>query len=162
MSELDLILHDIDQAFGKKAWHGPNLRGALARVTAEEAAWRPGPGRHNVWELAVHCAYWKYAVWRQLSGAAKGSFPVAGSNFFARPEGATDELAWKADRRLLDTMHRRLREAAAKLTPRKLAVTPAGSKYPARVLLVGIASHDLYHAGQIQLLKRLRQGGEPA
>ena len=162
MSELDLLLHNLDQAFGKKAWHGPNLRGALARLGADDAAWRPAAGRHNAWELAVHCAYWKYAVWRQLTGQPKGSFPLEGSNFFARPDGPADEAAWKADRKLLDTIHRRLREAAAALTPRRLGVKPEGSKYPARELLVGIASHDLYHAGQIQLLKRLRAGARSA
>jgi hypothetical protein len=155
MSELDLLLHTIDQAFGKKAWHGTNLRGSLRRVPAAEAAWRPGPGRHNVWELAVHCAYWKYAVWRQLTGERKGSFPIPGSNFFPRPEGAPSEEAWRADLKLLDGVHRKLRAAAAALTPRRLAATPEGSKVPARELLLGIASHDLYHAGQIQLLKRL-------
>ena len=64
----------LDEAFERKAWHGPNLRGTLRGVTAEVAAWRPGAGRHNVWELCVHAAYWKYAVRRMLTGEKRGSF----------------------------------------------------------------------------------------
>ena len=157
MSELDLLLHTLDQAYGKKAWHGTNLRGSLARVAAEDAAWRPSPGRHNIWELALHCGYWKYAVRRRLTGEKRGSFPVEGSNFFARPDGPPSEEAWRADRRLLDEMHRRLRETVASLGPRKLSRKLVGSSYTARETVIGIASHDLYHAGQIQLLKRLRR-----
>ena len=51
------VLFDfIDEAFDKKSWHGPNLRGSLRGVTAQQAAWRPGPDRHNIWELALHAA----------------------------------------------------------------------------------------------------------
>jgi len=56
----------IDQAFDHKAWHGTNLKGSLRGMTAAEAAWRPAEGRHNAWEVAIHCAYWKYTVWRRL------------------------------------------------------------------------------------------------
>jgi len=155
MSELDLLLHTVDQAYGMKAWHGTNLRGSLRRVTAARASFRPGRERHNVWELALHCAYWKYTIWRLLTGERKGSFPLAGSNFFRRPGGKPTEAAWRADLALLDATHAKLRAAAGALPPEALAERPAGSKYPVRELLVGIASHDLYHAGQIQLLKRL-------
>ena len=140
--EISLILNLIDQAFDHKAWHGTNLKGSLRGMTAAEAAWRPGAGRHNAWEVAVHCAYWKYAVWRRLTGVKRGSFPMKGSNWFARPAAGAD---WKADLALLAEMHSRLREAIAAL-----------KSVPDAALLTGIAAHDLYHAGQIQLLKRLR------
>ena len=116
-------------------------------MTAAEAAWRPDEGRHNIWEIAVHCAYWKYAVWRRLTGAKRGSFAMKGSNWFARPASGVDlTAAWKADFRLLVDMHRQLREVI-----RGLSVTDKNA-----AILTGIAAHDLYHAGQIQLLKRLR------
>ena len=139
---VSLILNLIDQAYDHKAWHGTNLKGSLRGMTAAEAAWRPGAGRHNAWEVAVHCAYWKYAVWRRLTGVKRGSFPMKGSNWFARPAAGAD---WKADLALLAEMHRQLREAIAAL-----------KTVPDLALLTGIAAHDLYHAGQIQLLKRLR------
>ena len=63
-----LLLAAIDEAYERKAWHGTNLRGALRGVTARQAAWRPAAGRHNLWEIALHAAYWKYAVRRRLTG----------------------------------------------------------------------------------------------
>ena len=151
---IDTLLRQLDQAYDRRSWHGTNLRGSLRNVSAELAAWRPSPGRHNIWELAVHAAYWKYAVWRRLSGAARGSFPRAGSNWFTRPEAATDE-AWRADLALLGDMHRRLRGAVAALPPRDLPRIPRGAATTHADLIAGIIAHDLYHAGQIQLLKRL-------
>ena len=145
----------IDEAFAKKAWHGPNLRGTIRGLTAEEAAWRPRPGRHSVWELVVHAAYWKYAVRRRLSGEKRGSFALPGSNWFPRPDAA-ETKAWQSDVRLLVDEHRKLRAVVAGLRDRDLDRAAAGRRTTVRVLVRGIAAHDLYHAGQIQLLKRLR------
>jgi hypothetical protein len=131
----------LDEAFVKQAWHGPNLRGSLRGVTAEQAAWRPAARRHNIWEIAVHCAYWKYAVRRRLSGERRGSFPLQGSNWFVR-EGDGD---WAADVRLLIEQHALLREA----------VGPAELTAKNERLIRGAAMHDVYHAGQITYLKRL-------
>ena len=149
-------LDAIDLAYDRQSWHGTNLRGSLRGVTARQAAWRPAPGRHNIWELAVHAAYWKYAVLRRLTGAKRGSFALEGSNWFARPVQPTD-AAWKADLALLERTHRELRAAVAALPAAKLRAHVQGKRTAAWVL-AGIAAHDLYHAGQIQLVKRLRQG----
>lgn len=149
-----LILALLDQAYDRPSWHGTNLRGSLRRVMPKQAAWRPGPGRHNIWEIVVHAAYWKYAAWRRLTGATRGSFPLKGSNWFKRPLECT-EAAWRADLALLDEMHRVLRESARCLPRAQLDRAPKGSKVSNFALLTGVAAHDLYHAGQIQLLKRL-------
>jgi hypothetical protein len=153
--EIEIVLAMIDQAFDRRSWHGTNLRGSIKEMTAREAAWRPAPGRRNAWELALHAAYWKYAVRRRLTGEARGSFPLKGSNFFERPVGAPTEEAWRADVRLLVETHRTLREAIARLSPAELRATPPGSKVSTLALVTGIAAHDLYHAGQIQLIKKL-------
>ena len=150
------LLVQLDQAFDRKSWHGTNLRGSLRRVTPEQAAWRPARGRHNIWELAVHAAYWKYAVTRRFTDGARGSFPLKGSNWFRRPStNACDEKAWKADLQLLDDMHDALRAAVIPLPANDLPKIPPGKKVSNFALLSGAAAHDLYHAGQIQLLKRL-------
>lgn len=149
-----LLLRILDEAYEKKAWHGPNLRGTLRGVGAQQAAWRPAPDRHNVWELALHAAYWKYAGWRRLTGEKRGAFPVKGSNWFLRPEAAT-EKAWRADLALLDEQHRRFRSAVEKIPARRLSSVSRGSRHRIDTLVYGIAAHDAYHAGQIQLLKRL-------
>lgn len=151
-----LLLDLLDEAFDRKAWHGTNLRGSLRGVDAARAAWRPRPGRHSIRELAVHAGYWKYAVRRQLSGERRGSFPEAGSNWFPRPD-RPDAAGWRRDVALLLEQHRRLREAVAGLRARDLVRRPAGSRHSVAGLVRGVASHDLYHAGQIQLLKRLSQ-----
>ena len=148
------ILFLLDTAYDQVSWHGPNLRGSLRGMTPALAAWRPDAGRHNVWELIVHAAYWKYVAWRRLTGAKKGSFPLAGSNFIARPVAQT-KGALRDDLDLLDEMHRVLREAAAAVQPNELDRGSAQRGVTKRALLTGVAAHDLYHAGQIQLLKRL-------
>lgn len=102
----------------------------------------------------MHAAYWKYAVWRRLAGGHRGSFPYEGSDWFRRPASNT-ESAWKADVAVLDRMHEQLCEAVGRLTTRDLAVIPAGRKTSNLFLVTGAAAHDVYHAGQIQLLKKL-------
>jgi len=146
-----LVLALFDEAYEKKTWHGPNLKQSIKGVSAKQAAWRPGPGRHNIWEVMLHAAYWKYALRRRIEGAKRGSFVLKGSNFFARPEkGKLNEAAWNADKKLLEREHRALRVAIAKLLR-----TSRGSKFVAQ--LYGIAFHDIYHAGQIRLLRRLME-----
>jgi hypothetical protein len=144
-----LLLQMLDEGYERKTWHGPNLRGSLHGVSAKDAAWRPGRGRHNIWEEAVHAAYWKYAVRRRIESGKPGGFALRGSNFFARPEGKPGEAAWRRDRKLLEQEHRKLRAAVAKLGRREM--NPANVRQ-----ILGVAFHDIYHAGQIRLLRRLR------
>lgn len=158
-TEIDLLLNIIDQGFDRKSWHGTNLRGSLRGLTVEEAAWRPAPDRRNIWELILHAAYWKYTVLRRLTDTPRGSFPLKGSNFWVRPTtapGSEGEL--KADIALLVTMHVALRHAVAKLKPAELHAAAPGGTTTRLALVTGVAAHDVYHAGQIQLLKRLQQG----
>ena len=151
MNNEAIILALLDEAFTRKTWHGPNLRQSLKGVSAKQAAWRPGPGRHNIWELTLHAAYWKYAVRRKIEGGKRGSFVLKGSNFFTRPEkGKATEAAWRADQAILENEHRALVESI-----RKLLKSAATSKQLR--MLYGVAFHDVYHAGQIRLLRRLQE-----
>jgi hypothetical protein len=109
-----------------------------------------------VWELAVHAAYWKYAVRRQLTGEKRGSFPFSGSNWFPRPMGDPKDAAFQADLAVLAQQHRLLVRAVSQVRRGDLQKKAPGSKYSRSRLIQGVAAHDLYHAGQIQLLKRLR------
>lgn len=147
----ELVLALLDEAYEKKTWHGPNLKQSLKGVSARQAAWRPGPGRHNIWEVALHAAYWKYAVRRRIEGGKRGSFVLKGSNFFARPEkGRATEAAWSADKKLLEREHRAMCATIAKALR-----TPRSAKFLRQ--LYGVAFHDVYHAGQIRLLRRLQE-----
>jgi hypothetical protein len=157
--EIRLLLAMIDQAYDRRSWHGTNLRGSLRGVSRRQAAWRPAPARHNIWELAVHAAYWKYVVWRRLTRSSRGGFPLDGSNWFRRPAaGEANESAWRRDLALLGEAHETLRRAVAELRPAGLTRARRGSQDSNFSLVAGAAAHDLYHAGQIQLLKRLGRG----
>jgi uncharacterized damage-inducible protein DinB len=153
-SEVKLLLNMIDQAYDRRAWHGTNLKGSIRGLDAERAAWRPDPQRHSIWEVVVHAAYWKYAVRRRILGEKRGSFPLKGSNWFRRPVENT-EAAWHQDVALLEETHARLREAIAHVPAQQFSKLQGKTKYTYAQLIYGIASHDLYHAGQIQLLKKL-------
>lgn len=156
MGNIELVLHILDEAFERKSWHGTNLRGAIRGMSADEAAWRAHPERKNIHEIVLHCAYWKYTVRRRLAGEKRGSFPLKGSNWFERPvDGVVDEGVWKADVRLLVEIHTSLREAIAQLASSQLSQKLGGGSTTIRQLITGIAAHDLYHAGQIQTIKRL-------
>jgi uncharacterized damage-inducible protein DinB len=154
-SELVLLVRVLDEAYDKKAWHGPNLKGTIRRLDAEQAAWRPKPERHSIAEIVLHTAYWKYSVRRRLRGDSRGSFPVKGSNWFPLPNPLTAQR-WREYLALVDTEHRILREAVAGFLPNRLHQIPAGSKVSYSALIYGVAHHDVYHAGQIQLLRRLQ------
>ena len=153
-SETTLLLKLLDEAYDRKAWHGPNLRGSVRGLAAAMAAWRPAPGRRSIAEIVTHAAYWKYVARRRLRGDKRGSFALKGSNWFVLPETLTEE-AWRRYVALLETEHRLLRETVAALGAGELHHTPAGSKVSNATLIRAIACHDVYHAGQIQLLKRL-------
>jgi hypothetical protein len=152
------LLAMLDEAYGGPAWHGPSLRSSLRGVTQVEAGWRPAAGRHSIWELAVHAAYWKYGVRRRLLGEGGHRFGEKGSNWFGRPRGANDRSsakAWRRDRALLARMHKQLREVVGTLADSELDRRCRGSRHTPRRMIAGIVMHDVYHAGQIQLLKRL-------
>ena len=79
MSSEKMFLTLLQEGYVKKTWHGPNLKQSLKGVSAKQAAWRPARGKHNIWELAIHSAYWKYAVRRELDGMKRGSFILKGT-----------------------------------------------------------------------------------
>ena len=143
---------------GTKAVCTSAITGAASPLgmTAATASRRPAPGRHNAWEIAVHAAYWKYAAWRRLTGEKRGTFGREGSNWFTSPSPAT-ETAWRNDVALLVSYHRQLREAVARLGDGDLDRRAAGGRETVGRLVRGVTAHDLYHAGQIQLLKRLER-----
>ena len=158
--ERETLLRIFDEAFDRKAWHGPNLRGSIRRVGPEEASWRPKAGRHSIAEIVVHCAYWKYAVQRRILGTKRGSFPLKGSNWFALPADLT-AAQWQDYVALLDDAHQSLRETIATAPWADLcaggsAGAGRGTPRPAGHIY-GIALHDTYHAGQIRMLKVLNE-----
>jgi len=140
----------IGEGYDRRAWHGPNLRVALRDVKLEEALWRPGPGRHSIWELVLHCAYWKHRVTVRVTGV-RTKFGRTGADWPRLPP-EPGESAWRADLALLEAAHERLLDACSSAWPARPASRPGRSPLDQ---LVGIAFHDVYHAGQIRLIRRM-------
>ena len=153
---LEEALRHLHPPPGTKLWHGgASVLGALRGLSPEAAAWRPYPDRHSIWALALHVAYWNYAVRRRITGEGRGGFPRKPSNFPSVPSEATD-AAWREDRLLVKECHDRLVEAVKGFDPSGLdeyAGDESTTSYAD--LITGIVLHDTYHAGQIVMLKRL-------
>jgi len=153
--EIRLLVENLDHAFGGRGWQGTTLTGALRGVTPARAVWRPGTDRHSIWELVLHAAYWKYVVRCRVTGVRPPEgFPRTPSNWPAAPARPTT-AQWRKDVWLLKQMHTELRAAVAALPPRRLRARSPKGTWTYAEMIYGIAAHDLYHTGQIQLIKRL-------
>jgi uncharacterized damage-inducible protein DinB len=153
----DLLEWNLQPQTGRRNWHGgPTPVGALRGVTAEQARWTPTSKRKSIWQLALHIAYWKYAVRRHLETGPVPRFPRKPANWpSVAPEA--DAAAWDRDVALLKAEHQRLVDAVRRVQWPLDRVPPEGRRWTYGELLLGIAAHDAYHTGQIQLLKRLWQ-----
>jgi uncharacterized damage-inducible protein DinB len=150
-NEVERILGQIKGSFEPGAWHGPSIRELLAGVTAALAAERIAPGAHSIWELVLHIAAWENAARRTAEGES-GDVPEE-RNFPALPE--VSEAAWQAAIATLNAEHAALLDAVARLVDRQLDESVAGRSFSLYFLLHGVVQHNLYHAGQIALLKRV-------
>jgi len=152
------VLHLLDPRPGTRLWYGgATPLGCLRGVSAEQAVWRPFPDRHSIWEFTLHLAYWKYAVRRNLEGSPIGGFARSPANWPYVPK-VPDERSWKEDRALLRSEQEKLVAAVRAIHPKRLDhEAPGSGAYRLVDLLYGIVMHDVYHVGQIQLLKRLYQ-----
>jgi len=154
MSELRRIVDQLERAFEGRAWSGPALREVLEGVTAERAAANPIPGAHSIWELVLHVAAWEDVVRRRLGGETVEL--TEEENFPAVPDASAK--AWKAALAKLEAGNRALRETIARYDAARLDAPLDRQRSTAYILMHGAIQHDLYHAGQIALLRK----GRPA
>lgn len=152
--ESGVALRLLQEGYGPGAWHGPDLKAALGDVTEMLAFWRPAPGRHNIAEIALHHAYCVRAVRSQLSGEPAEPFVVDGEDWFDLSDDQT--LSWWTILATVDVEQERLRELVAQIEA-GVAVSPL-AREDWFGLVLGIACHAVYHAGQVQLIKRLQRG----
>lgn len=152
---LDEIIATIQPRRGH-AWHGgPTPLGALRGVDAGMAGWKPGRGRNSIWDLTLHIAYWKHIVRQRIKGGRLPAFPRKPSNFPSPPASPSAE-AWKADIELLRQAHDALLETIASVDRSRLGRQAKGkASQTVGELIAGIAFHDVYHTGQIQVVKKL-------
>ncbi len=153
---IGLLLQVLEEAFTRRGWQGATLSQAVAGLTPREALWRPGAGRHNIWELVLHTAFWKHVVRYRVLGERPPRFPRSPRNYPAIP-ARPDAAAWRADVALMKREHRLMLDAVRNLGPQRLDASVGGSKWRVTEQIFGIAAHDLYHTGQIRLLRALQR-----
>lgn len=142
----------LQEGYGSGAWHGPDLKAALADITPELAFWRPAPGRHNIAEITLHHAYTLRSVWTQVSGRAADPFVLTGEDWFEVND--EERLSWARIRSTLESAQQGLVALITELEAGKTAsAVSAAERFN---LVLGVTCHAIYHAGQVQLIKRLR------
>jgi len=157
-TERERISDQFRRAFEGEAWHGPAVLSLLEGVTAAQAAAHPIAGAHSIWELVLHIEAWEGACMRRLTGDR--------AQLSTEEDWVTDsdhsESAWERTKQRLIETHRELLAAIANLDEARLdrpiiedPTTPYSSTY---VTLHGGVQHDLYHAGQIAILKKALEG----
>jgi len=150
MSEIRRILDQMDRAFSGDAWHGPSLMSLLEGVSAEGASKHAVRGAHSIWELVHHIGAWNTIVRRRLEGntaavTAEQDWP---------PVRDASETAWKRALEVLSESRAALRTVAENLRDDQLEEKLAGSSVSRYAILHGVIQHDLYHAGQIAILRK--------
>ncbi len=148
--ESALIADQLRRAFEGDAWHGPALLELLQDVDAATAAAKPVPAVHSIWELVLHIAAWDGAAFRRIGGE---KIQLTGdANFPLVPKPT--EAAWRKAVAHAKRTHDALVKMVAALPESRLRDRVPGKKYDFYHLLHGVAQHELYHAGQIAILKK--------
>jgi len=142
------LIRVLNEGYGPGAWHGADLKASLDAVTADTAFWRPGPERHNIAEIVLHHAYTVRSVRGKLTGQTPQPFALEGDDWFEAANGGT--LSWPQIRAVLDDQQDALAAAVADRSEND------GETFD---LVLGITCHAIYHAGQVQLIKRLSARG---
>jgi uncharacterized damage-inducible protein DinB len=154
MNEIERITDQIRRAYDGDAWHGPPLRAVLDGVSAETAAARPIRDAHSIREIVRHVTFWYDGVRRRIGGEVVD--PQATEEW---PEAAGEgEEGWRRELADLDRAHEALLGVVGPLGVEDLERTVPGQPYSAYILLHGLVQHNLYHAGQIALLKKAAGG----
>jgi len=153
MSEIERITDQLRRAFEGDAWHGPSVREVLEGVTPEMAARKVLPDAHTIWEIVLHITAWESFVRRHLEGETLKGF----TGVEDWPEvNDRSPAAWRRAVDVLVQGHLALRQALSRFPEDRLNETVPGKEFPFYVLIHGAVQHDLYHAGQIVLLKKAK------
>ncbi len=153
MTEVQRIEDQLHRAIGGDAWHGPSVQEILANVTVQQATKKPVRDAHSIWELLFHMSAWEGVALQRLKG---DSAPLPDDQNWPLgnlPDVAEWNVAWTS----FEDQNQQLRKAILQLGDDRLEDQVPGTDYTFYYLLHGVVQHDLYHAGQIALLKRAMQ-----
>ena len=149
-SESSRIADQLHRAFHGSAWHGPSVLELLQDVDATTAAAKPVANVHSIWELLLHIEAWDRAAMVRLGG--EKCQPQGADNF--PPVTRSTESAWRKAVSTASRTHDRLVKTVGALPESRLRDRVPGKRYDFYHMLHGIAQHELYHAGQIAILKK--------
>ena len=155
--DIEILADQINRAFWGESWHGPSVREVLAGVSAKDAAAHPIAGAHSIWEIVLHLIGGYRLVLRRVRGERAQLSPE--EEWPPVPENSSD--AWDESQHTLDELNQQL-QSAVRAFPAERLSQELGSEYSALTQFCGTPQHDLYHAGQIVLLKKAlaaAQGG---
>ncbi|HKO62325.1 MAG TPA: DinB family protein [Pyrinomonadaceae bacterium] len=155
MTELERITDQLRRAFEGDAWHGPSVMEVLSDVTAQEATTRVFPGTHTIWELTLHIGAWENACLRRLQGERAELSDVEDW----APVTDTSESGWEQLKLTIQRGNRSLREAVSMIEERRLDEPIIPGMPSVYITIQGVVQHDLYHAGQIAILKKALKEG---
>ncbi len=150
MGELRRVEEQLRRSYEGGAWHGPAVTEILAGITPQQAAARPIAGAHTIGEIVLHMAAWKSVVARRIAGEIVSQVP----DDVDWPPFTTSDEAWRAAEHRLAAAHDQLLRARRGLSEADLDLPPYDKASTRYVQLHGIIQHDLYHAGQIAVLKK--------
>jgi len=155
-SEAGHIAEQLYRAFYGSAWHGPSVLELLEEVDAATAAAKPVRNVHSIWELVLHIAVWDNAARRRIMGVK--TQPEGKQNFPPAPQNgkATNTAAWRKAVTELKRTHDKLVRTVAALPDSQLRGRVPGKRYNIAFMLHGVVQHELYHAGQIAILKKVQ------
>lgn len=152
-----LLLRSLRENYYRGGWHGPSaaVREALRGLDGNAASWRPGAGRHNIWELTLHLAYARHMMLKRM-GIDVPAFPHRLTKpWWPEVPSALSADAWASDVALLESLHRRFVAAVSGASRRLLATVRPGRTLTIGMEVLGVATHDAYHAGQMNVIRRM-------
>ena len=153
MTEVERIEDQLRRAIAGDAWHGPSVQDLLADVTVRHATAKPVEGAHSIFELLFHMEAWEGVALRRLRG---DSTPLPDDRNWPS-EDPDDDAGWNDCKAKFETQNEELRHAILDLADDQLEALAPGTDDSFYYLLHGVIQHDLYHGGQIALLKRATQ-----
>jgi len=154
------LSNHIKRAVAGPMWHGAALDELLSHVPCEQAAARPIPGAHSIWEIVLHVTAWAEIALARVHGNRTGD-PAPDEDWPPVPASGSDLAAeWHAALGRLRESYRALATDTRRLDPSAIDEKVPGLDYSVSNLLHGVIEHATYHGGQIALLKRALESGQ--
>lgn len=149
LKEIDLVVEQLRTTFEGRAWHGPPFTVQLDGVDAGQAIAHPIEGRHSIWEIVNHATFWMEKTRKALEGEAMPD--IKGTEDW--PSAGKTEEEWAEAKAALRRTYEALVESVTSFDGTRLGETVPGRRYNFSAMLHGIVDHNVYHMGQIAILR---------